>query len=174
MKKIVRQNTFETNSSSSHSLVVTKSNKKYSNDEIERGFWPDRNGVLHFWANDLTFDRNPDTPLVSFKDKLRYLIASYGYVSPEELDELLAIVKKYAPKVKSFKFEDDMFCYGYIDHQSVGIVTDYIMKNNISLEEFLVNKRYIIILDGDEYCMWDTMKESGLVNLDFIEEEYEG
>ena len=54
----------------------------------------------------------------------------------------------------------------------MGIVQSYIEKHNLSLEEFLINKKYIIILDGDEYDMWGTMKESGLVNLDFIKEEY--
>ena len=39
MKIQIRSNVFETNSSSMHSLVVTKTNDKYSDNEIMSGIW---------------------------------------------------------------------------------------------------------------------------------------
>lgn len=176
MKKIVRCGTFETNSSSSHSLVVTKSSDVFTPEEIRENFWVDKDRLIWMGSYRLDFGRNPNAPLVSFADKLRYLIATYCNSNPEKIDELLSIVQKYVPEVKGFKFDltynGNRCYYGSIDHQSMGIVRSYIEKHNLSLEEFLINKKYIIILDGDEYDMWGTMKESGLVNLDFIEEEY--
>lgn len=176
MKKIVRCGTFETNSSSSHSLVVTKSSDVFTPEEIRKNFWVDKDRLIWMGSYRLDFGRNPNAPLVSFADKLRYLIATYCNSNPEKIDELLSIVRKYVPEVKGFKFDltynGNRCYYGSIDHQSMGIVRSYIEKHNLPLEEFLINKKYIIILDGDEYDMWGTMKESGLVNLDFIEEEY--
>lgn len=176
MKKIVRCGTFETNSSSSHSLVVTKSSDVFTPEEIRENFWVDKDRLIWMGSYRLDFGRNPNAPLVSFADKLRYLIATYCNSNPEKIDELLSIVQKYVPEVKGFKldltYNGNRCYYGSIDHQSMGIVRSYIEKHNLSLEEFLINKKYIIILDGDEYDMWGTMKESGLVNLDFIEEEY--
>lgn len=176
MKKIVRCGTFETNSSSSHSLVVTKSSDVFTPEEIRENFWVDKDRLIWMGSYRLDFGRNPNAPLVSFADKLRYLIAAYCNSNPEKIDELLSIVRKYVPEVKGFKFDltynGNRYYYGSIDHQSIGVVRSYIEKHNLSLEEFLINKKYIIILDGDEYDMWGAMKESGLVNLDFIEEEY--
>ena len=42
----------------------------------------------------------------------------------------------------------------------------------ISLKEFITNKKYIIVVDGDEICDWIRYKKSGLINMDFIVEEY--
>lgn len=180
MKKIVRQSTFETNSSSSHSLVITKST------EIERH--PDvwlHDGYLSLYCSALEFDRSPEAPLVDFYDKLRYLIASYKN-DEDKINEIVEVVKKIIPECKGIKFpkNDEYYCcdieekdsnyYGYIDHQSNGILRDYLVKYNVSFEEFLTNKKYIIIIDGDEYNMWGIFKESGLINEDFIEKEIDG
>ena len=32
----------------------------------------------------------------------------------------------------------------------------------LGLEEFLTNKRYIVVVDGDEYAIYDHIKKSGL------------
>lgn len=62
--------------------------------------------------------------------------------------------------------------FGYVDHQSSGLLEGFLKKNNITLKEFLFNKKYIVIVDGDEYCMFDKAKESGLINLDNIQQEF--
>lgn len=60
------------------------------------------------------------------------------------------------------------FNFGGTDDYCLGYWLD---KENISLEEFLTNRRYIVICDGDEYCVWKDMKKSGLINVDAIEKE---
>lgn len=62
--------------------------------------------------------------------------------------------------------------FGYVDHASVGLVKNYIDNNNITLEEFLTNHKYLIVIDGDEYCVWDNCKYSGLFDINAIKEEY--
>ena len=45
---------------------------------------------------------------------------------------------------------------------------------NISLEEFLTNKRYIVVVDGDEYQIFDHIKKSGLFDTSkIIHDSYE-
>ena len=63
---------------------------------------------------------------------------------------------------------------GMIDHQSAGLLTNFLKEKNIDLKEFLTNKKYIIIVTGDEYTTWPDMKRSGLIDKNFIIEEYTG
>ena len=72
---------------------------------------------------------------------------------------------------------DEENCYeapdiGQIDHQSAGILKNFLKDRGIPLKEFLTNKKYVIIVDGDEYCEWDKFLHSGLVDLDKIIEQY--
>lgn len=62
---------------------------------------------------------------------------------------------------------------GMIDHQSMGMLKNFIKDSGISLKEFLTNKKYVIIVDGDEYETWETYKRSGMIDLDFIVSEYD-
>lgn len=66
--------------------------------------------------------------------------------------------------------------YWHWRYFNFGSTDDYMLKGwldkaGITLEEFLTNRRYIVICDGDEYCIWDDMKKSGLINTDIIEKE---
>ena len=58
---------------------------------------------------------------------------------------------------------------GYVDEN---MLSGFLKKENISLEEYLTNKKYVVIQDGDEYCYWSDMKKAGLVNMDAIDHEY--
>lgn len=63
----------------------------------------------------------------------------------------------------------DMPCTGYVDED---ILSGFLKNEGITLEEYLINKKYVVIQDGDEYCYWDNIKKSGLVNMDVIDHEY--
>lgn len=60
-----------------------------------------------------------------------------------------------------------------VDHQSSGLLKSFLEKHNISIKDFLLNKKYIVVIDGDEYNAWSEFKRSGLVDLNNIVEEYE-
>lgn len=59
---------------------------------------------------------------------------------------------------------------GTIDHQSAGLLRHYLESRNISIKEFLLNKRYIIICDGDERDDLDKMIEAHIIDMAKIKE----
>lgn len=61
---------------------------------------------------------------------------------------------------------------GYVDHESADLLHSFLQKENITLEEFLTNKKYCIVIDGDEYHEWTKMKNTVLINKDNIVDEY--
>ena len=74
---------------------------------------------------------------------------------------------------KIYDIESDLanvVYYGSVDHQSSGILDAFLNKHNITLEQFLANPKYVIIVDGDEYCAWSKMFEAGIcLRENFIE-----
>lgn len=233
MKVKIRRGMFETNSSSMHSMVVMKSDEKYSEEEILEEIrlcrdskTKEENCAWRIYDWDLEFGRSPFRVLCSFENKWRYACASLvGEYNDETYKKLVTIAKKYIPGLKKIelpmaskripskddesekddeyvqkygKTENELVEYlekkqeewgmdidywktsdhywafkkpftGYVDEN---ILSGFLEKEKIGLEEFLTNKRYVVIQDGDEYCYWDDMKKSGLVNMDKIEKEY--
>ena len=43
-------------------------------------------------------------------------------------------------------------------------------SHNVSLEEFLTNSKYVVWIDGDEYCIKEKLFESGLLHAEDFEE----
>ena len=173
--KQIRRNVFETNSSSSHSLVITTDNEHYTKEEINKNFYVTKKGIVRLWESSLEFYRSPFDMLVTFKDKLRYAIASSN---GNLVDECREICKKYVDRFIDFEFDTKDYVWdsevkdyvetnepipnygGTDDYQIEGWLKSY----NVSLEEFLTNKRYIVVVDGDEYNCWRHIKDSGLVD----------
>ena len=176
MKRQIRSGVFETNSSSMHSLVIKKSSEYYTYEEMCDGLWL-RKGVWTIYDEDrLTFGRHPFMCLNTFESKVRYAIASLcGWRSgrAEKFKEIENLVTEIVPDCWEIKlptnWHNDELCYGCVDED---ILTPFLENENISLKEFLTNKKYVVIVDGDEYCVWEDLKISGLVNLDGIEKEY--
>ena len=234
MKRQIRNNVFETNSSSMHSLTVMKREDKYTSEEILEGIWlsndretKEEDCVWRIYDDDnLHFGRYPFRALATFKDKWLYACASLVYeYNDDTYKELLAIALKYIPNLKKIelpktsgsiankdyeaykndkyiqehgKTEEELIEYlaqkekdwdmeidywegsvgywhydvpdtGYVDED---ILSGFLKNEGITLEEYLINKKYVVIQDGDEYCYWNSLKESGLVNMNVIDHEY--
>ena len=170
--KQIRRNVFETNSSSSHSLVITTDNEYYTREEINKNFYM-TDGIVRLWESSLEFYRSPFDMLITFKDKLRYAIASSNGNLVDQCRELCC---KYVDGFTDFEFDTKDYVWdsevkdyvvtdkhipnygGTDDYQIEG----WLKKYNVSLEEFLTNKRYIVVVDGDEYAIYDHIKKSGL------------
>ena len=182
--KQIRRNVFETNSSSSHSLVITTDDEHYNREEINKDFYM-TDGIVRFWDSSLEFYRSPFDMLVTFRDKLRYAIASSNGNLVNQCRELC---QKYVDGFVDFKFDKidyvwDSEVEDYVETDdpipNYGGTDDYQIEGwlkhyNISLEEFLTNKRYIVVVDGDEYCVWSNIKNSGLVDVKkIIHDSYE-
>lgn len=171
MKVQIRGGVFETNSSSMHSLVVSTKGGKYTEDEIYEGIWLDTDGKWEIWEQEVSFGRAPFGLLYSFEEKVRYALASLNG-SDIKLSDVRQILDKYAPKIKEVVLP-------MVQEDSVGGWTDdnilpgALRKLGISLEDFLTDRRYMVVVDGDEYCIWDSLKKSGMINTNMIKEEVE-
>ena len=123
--------------------------------------------------------------LVTFKDKLRYAIASSN---GNLVDECREICKKYVDGFIDFEFDTKDYVWDsevkdYVEADepvpNYGGTDDYqiegwLKKYNVPLEEFLTNKRYIVVVDGDEYQIFDHIKKSGLFDTSkIIHDSYE-
>lgn len=66
------------------------------------------------------------------------------------------------------------FCFSipYTGRTDEPFLQRFLEHEKLSLEEYLTNRKYVIIQDGDEYCYWQDMKNAGLVNSDAIDHEY--
>ena len=174
----IRKGVFETNSSSSHSIVMMKGDRpsktiKGSN-MVDGGWHVNKNGTMSFWfESDLEFGRSPFDLLTDWYGRLRYAIASFAD-SPEKIDELEQICQKRIAGFVKFEFREDSWghgdYHGYVDHQSSGILEHAFNKYNVSLENFIFNDRYIVVIDGDEYCLFDTFMHTDMFNKDSIED----
>lgn len=187
----VRSSTFETNSSSAHSLVIGKKYAgRYTPEEALReigidddGFWrPER-----WWDEDpFYFGRAPFQILQTFTEKLRYVYAHtpvrhhpptpgnkwgrYSYRFYVISDKL----KKFLPGYAGISFVN-YWSHRRFSHGNIGtddhMLWDWLKEANVTLEEFLLNKNIMVIVDGDEYCIWSDLKRKGIVS-DGIAAEY--
>lgn len=177
----IRNNCFESNSSSSHSLVITKGETNYYTPEeaYKELYWIDKNDGTWNPSDDLYFGRSPFQVLSTFKDKLRYAYACAplrkGRMKKSGYEGYWSEYYKVTRVVK--KFFGDEFIFNGLDpykkrHLSIGtddcMLPGWLKKANIDLIEFLTNKNIIVICDGDEYCIWTDMKKLGLINKDNI------
>lgn len=173
----IRQNCFETNSSSSHSLVISKKdNGRYTPEEAyEEISWSMKDGWWELPRGTLNFGRAPFRVLSSFEEKLRYVFAHTPYrrrpsKRHPEYDNYSAQywrisrrIQKIIPEFKGIRVPRNTAC-GTDDQCLWG----WLSRANITLEEFLFNKSIVVICDGDEYCIWSDMKRLGLVSKDNI------
>lgn len=58
--------------------------------------------------------------------------------------------------------------YGSIDHQSSGLLRRFIVDNNLSLEDYLVRKDVVVVIDGDEYRELGKLIDCGMIDKDTI------
>lgn len=54
-------------------------------------------------------------------------------------------------------------------HQSHGLLEHVLEQYHISLEEFIFNDRYVIVIDGDETQYFNVLVEQDLFNKDVVE-----
>ena len=175
----IRDNTFETNSSSSHSLIITDFNGKYTPEEMMRGIylWDDKE--TRMYESNLEFYRSPFSLLATFESKSRYAIASSNGRLADEVEK---IWYKYIPNFNGFKFDMKTEEYDYDKKEWVDLdepkpiyggtddyqIEGWLKSYNVSLEDFLTMRRYMVVCDGDEYREWYHILDSGLVDKSHI------
>ena len=109
------------------------------------------------------------------KNKDSYYAQEHGKTKDEFNEYLKQKEKDWdIGAIKYWVTDDGYFHYkkpytGYVDENMLG---GFLEKENITLEEYLTNKRYVVVQDGDEYCEFAKFKKTGLINLDMIDHEY--
>lgn len=165
----IRRNVFETNSSSSHSLVILTDNiaKETENDiyfthaEMLASLHGLVKGVYKSSERSWYFGRSPFRALNTFELKFQYAYAcAWNYSRPE----LVQLLQELVPEVKTFIPPEDA---GTDDH----LLSAWLNDCGITMKEFLTNKKYIVMQDGDEFNIWKDLKSSGLINFNAIEHE---
>ena len=106
----IRDNTFETNSSSSHSLIITDFDGKYTPEEMMKGIFLWNDNKDRMYGSDLEFYRSPFSLLATFESKSRYAIASSNGRLADEVEK---IWYKYIPNFNGFKFDMKTEEYDY-------------------------------------------------------------
>lgn len=175
----IRDNTFETNSSSSHSLIITDFDDKYTPEEMMKGIYLWEDKETRMYESNLEFYRSPFSLLATFESKSRYAIASsQGHLA----DEVEKIWHKYIPNFNGFKFDMKTEEYDYDKKEWVDLeepkpiyggtddyqIEGWLKSYNVSLEDFLTMRRYMVVCDGDEYREWYHILDSGLVDKSHI------
>lgn len=162
----IRKNVFETNSSSTHSLVISNKERSYNYN-----LPVDDRGVLTIPFGE--FGWGPEL-LIEPIEKLSYLVTDRGglYDIPEELKDadddaiydfimeeseaikdIVEVVKNCCPEVKEVRFElgDSWNPFGYVDHQSHG--TSYGV--DLSIEDLIFSNKVVIMIDNDNSCHYE-------------------
>lgn len=153
----IRKSVFETNSSSSHSLVISKKDRGYDYD-----LPVDENGTLVIpfgW-----FEWGPEilkTPMEKLSYKVTDLMGRcdtwhkppkeiYKMIDEnKEIQKVVHLIKHHCPQVKEvvFKLHDDStFPCGDIDHESWGT------SNGVETKRLIFDNSVIIVIDNDNDC----------------------
>lgn len=234
--QVIRNNCFETNSSSQHSIVVTNRDEHVTSEELlgdgKEKVYIGKTGGLDLWHIEYGYGRSPFQLLTTFEDKLKYAMCEFlGHMYSDNPDfddiyeEFLSIAWEMIPgfthfgirekeidayldkdghpilhrdlRYKGWDGENERCRYTYtgedgqeyeavfdeenylttpdigmIDHQSSGLLRSFLKKRGVSLKEFLTNKKYIVVIDGDEYCEWENILTSGIIGTSNIVENY--
>lgn len=164
----IRQNIFETNSSSAHSIVILNEVsdnllKRNKNKDSIRIY--ENNKELELQDTDVKFYCDFKV-LTSIGDKIGYAMASYEDRDKiqEELEEILS---KYTNgEITKITIYDEKFgetVYPHVDHQSIGTLEFFLKNNNITLEEFICDPKYIVIIDKDGAGVLYNLKIVGMI-----------
>jgi hypothetical protein len=129
----VRRNVFETNSSSMHSLSVIGSDRMST--------LTSKDGIIVVGEGE--FGWGYDT-LKTPSEKLSYLVTEYSG-REEMIDLIKEAVKDYTGMTLAV-YENE----GYIDHESQGMITDYITDKQ-SIIDIVFNDKNVIIIDNDNH-----------------------
>ena len=178
-----RLGVFETNSSSSHSIVIRKQEPKLTVlTAKERDYGGDygyvSNGLLHIHESDFGWGFGV---LYRWVDRLAYAMASLCKTG-NEIRKLLDSVLDEHPEVTGLRiygYEDGKITssgykggWGSIDHQSEGILASFLEEKGILPAEFVNDDRYIVIIDNDNTCTFADLVNCGLINKDAIAESF--
>jgi hypothetical protein len=157
MKKVIRNGVFETNSSSMHSISLNVAQDEY--EPIKPATGKSKNRELTISCGE--YGWGPDS-CSSWGEKLSYVITSIkansDVASIEDMQNhrFFKLVKEVVHDFTGMKMVVDSL-EGYIDHQSVDMLSDYLDDKKSDedfmndIKELIFNKKYTIVIDNDNH-----------------------
>ena len=138
-------------------LFIMKRDDIESIDEIKQDLymWDDGDYIDFSWSDDCNFNNEDVIIANNFRSKLCYLFASC-----HEDTMLISIVKNIIPGIERIELPTRRYAYGF----NFKIWQE---KYGFTIEEFLTNKKYIIISDGRRAV--ENIIDLGLFDWDNIE-----
>lgn len=148
MVKKIRQNVFETNSSSTHSITISNEGPLINDGSIE----PDENGIV--WLYGGQFGWGYDV----FKDNLTKAnycatwIGIYSYYDDNDrFEKLEKAIKSVIEDCLMVKIDINSEDYSsYIDHQSIDELPDNLYSTSDYIN-FIFNPNSVLIIDNDNH-----------------------
>lgn len=142
--KIIRNQAFESNSSSTHSLSISSASGVYDS------WTPDEEGKIYLtggefgWGYESYFDP---------QSKANYCAVD-SWHNQEKLEMLIRVLKEHTGAtevVLDFSCDDYKDKnYSYIDHQSAG-TSDTAFESEKDLKDFIFNPRSELVIDNDNH-----------------------
>jgi hypothetical protein len=138
-------------------LFILKNDNLETIDDIKKDLyiWDDKNCINLSWSDDCCFDNNDVVIANNFRRKLCYLFASCY-----EDTMLINIVKRLVPGVEDVRLPSHRYASGFN-------FKVWQKKYGFTIEEFLTNRKYIVISDSKRAV--DNIMDLGLFNWDNIE-----
>lgn len=150
----IRNSVFETNSSSTHSIVVDQTSNEEKLARIEYD-WNRKEGRTENTITFKTGEYDWDIDILKYPNsKLEYIFTYVMNLEDEKkklyLDNIFNLLEKEGYKkeniiIKPFSGEND---YGNIDHQSLGML-DKFLEDEEKLKNLIFHYGYYIIIDND-------------------------
>lgn len=133
-------------------------------DEIEWDKWDNRHFVVYSNDKAKYFDEFEEVPY----EKLIYIDKPErnNFSKKDMISGGYRNIDKDGRPIEDAWF--DVPDFGSIDHQSCGLLTGFLELNKLSLEDFLIRKDIVVVIDGDEYCELDNLINCGLIKKDSI------
>ena len=133
-------------------------------DDVEWNKWDNRHFVVYSDDNAEFFDEFKEVSYeklihIDKSDRNKYSEDDMIYGGYKNID-------KDGRPIEDAWF--DVPDFGSIDHQSSGLLKGFLRDNNLTLEDYLVRKDVVVIIDGDEYCELDNLIDCGLIEKDSI------
>jgi hypothetical protein len=149
--KKIRQNVFETNSSSSHSISISDKN---DSDLMDNSLIPDENGNVTLEGGQFGFGTDDYYDAQSKASYMGIYAIEWAKDESENFQNILidVIKKQTGCKEVIFKFSKDYDDenWSYIDHQSVESEDyHYVFYNPEELRQFIFNKKSYLHTDSD-------------------------
>lgn len=187
----IRRNVFETNSSSMHSLVITKQARKYTDKELALGYDPQYHKTFDLWGwkdeEAMYYERDPFQILSTPLEKLQYYCAyTLGTWRDEPDQKDIDRIKKFIMKQTGINNPLDIFLYrvdrwdkeeGKNKYYGAVVSNDtgedpmhFVKRKGIDWEDLILNPKYIIIVDGDELRHFKDLVEARVINTDNFED----